>query len=80
MRTGERWTLATGVIRDYPRYHWRGAMLDVSRHFFSVDEVKRFIDLLAAYKLNVLQLHLSDDQGWRIEIAVVAAAHVGRAA
>ena len=68
-RRGGRWTLATGVIRDYPRYHWRGAMLDVARHFFSVDEVKRFIDLLAAYKMNVLQLHLSDDQGWRIEIA-----------
>lgn len=63
-----RWPIATGVIRDYPRYAWRGAMLDVARHFFSVEDVKRFIDLLAAYKMNVLQLHLSDDQGWRIEI------------
>ena len=65
----ERWTIATGAIRDYPRYHWRGAMLDVSRHFFGVEDVKRFIDLMAAWKLNVMQLHLSDDQGWRIEIA-----------
>ena len=64
-----RWRIAAGTIRDYPRYRWRGAMLDVSRHFFGADEVKRFIDLLAAYKMNVLQLHLSDDQGWRIEIA-----------
>jgi hexosaminidase len=65
---GGRGRVATGVIRDYPRYAWRGAMLDVARHFFSVDDVKRFIDELAAYKMNVLQLHLTDDQGWRIEI------------
>jgi hexosaminidase len=56
------------VIRDEPRYPWRGAMLDVSRHFLSVDEVKRFIDLMALHKLNRLHLHLTDDQGWRIEI------------
>ena len=62
------WLLATGIIRDFPEYSFRGSMLDVSRHFFSVDEVKRYIDLLAYYKLNVLHLHLSDDQGWRIEI------------
>jgi hexosaminidase len=55
-------------ITDQPRFAWRGAMLDVSRHFFSVDEVKRYIDLMALYKLNRLHLHLSDDQGWRIEI------------
>ena len=60
--------LATGTIQDHPRYAWRGSMLDVSRHFFSVEDVKRYIDLIAAYKLNVLHLHLSDDQGWRIEI------------
>ncbi len=57
-----------GHINDYPGYAYRGMMLDVSRHFFSVDDVKRVIDLIAAYKLNVLHLHLSDDQGWRIEI------------
>jgi hexosaminidase len=55
-------------VLDQPRFGWRGAMLDVSRHFFASDDVKRFIDLLALYKLNRLHLHLSDDQGWRIEI------------
>ena len=62
------WKLATGTIRDYPVYEYRGAMLDVARHFFAVDEVKNYIDQLAFYKMNVLHLHLSDDQGWRIEI------------
>jgi hexosaminidase len=61
-------TLPAGEIVDYPRFAWRGAMLDVARHFFSVEDVKRYIDLLAMYKLNVLHLHLADDQGWRIEI------------
>jgi hexosaminidase len=56
------------VIRDAPRYAWRGVMLDVARHFFGVDDVLRLIDLAALYKLNVLHLHLTDDQGWRIEI------------
>ena len=56
------------VIRDKPRFPWRGAMLDVSRHFLSVDDVKRYVDLLALHKLNRLHLHLADDQGWRIEI------------
>jgi len=55
-------------ITDSPRFTWRGAMLDVARHFFSVDDVKRYIDLLAHYKMNRLHLHLTDDQGWRIEI------------
>jgi hexosaminidase len=62
------WEIATGIIIDYPVYSYRGAMLDVSRHFFGVDDVKRFMDFLACYKMNVLHLHLSDDQGWRIEI------------
>jgi hexosaminidase len=62
------WAIATGTIRDYPRFAWRGAMLDVARHFFKLQDVKRFIDLLAYYKLNCLHLHLSDDQGWRIMI------------
>ena len=60
--------LPTGTIRDRPRFAWRGAMLDVSRHFFPVEEVKRLIDLIAAYKLNRLHLHLTDDQGWRLMI------------
>lgn len=61
-------SIPTGKIEDYPRYQWRGTMLDVARHFFSVDEVKRYIDLLALYKINILHLHLTDDQGWRIMI------------
>jgi hexosaminidase len=61
-------TLPAVHIRDTPRYPWRGAMLDVARHFFPVDEVKRYIDLLALHKMNRLHLHLADDQGWRIEI------------
>ena len=55
-------------IEDYPKFQWRGLHLDVSRHFFSVDEVKRFLDLMAYYKFNVFHWHLTDDQGWRIEI------------
>jgi hexosaminidase len=62
------WEIATGTITDYPEYAWRGSMLDVARHFFSVEDVKRYIDLLSYYKINILHLHLSDDQGWRIEI------------
>jgi len=55
-------------ISDRPRFGWRGMHLDSSRHFFSVAEVKRFLDLLAAFKFNVFHWHLTDDQGWRIEI------------
>lgn len=55
-------------IVDRPRFAWRGAMLDVARHFFDLEEIKRYIDLMALHKLNSLHLHLSDDQGWRIEI------------
>jgi hexosaminidase len=62
------WEVATGTIRDYPQFAWRGAMLDVARHFFGVEDVKRYIDLITSYKMNTLHLHLSDDQGWRLEI------------
>ena len=62
------WEVATGEITDKPSYGWRGSMLDVARHFFPMDNVKRYIDHLAMYKMNRLHLHLSDDQGWRIEI------------
>ena len=62
-------SVPTGRISDRPRFAWRGAMLDVARHFFGPPELKRYIDLLAFYKFNHLHLHLSDDQGWRIEIA-----------
>lgn len=56
------------VIADEPRFQWRGLSLDVSRHFFTVDEVKKYIDVMAHYKLNVFHWHLTDDEGWRIQI------------
>lgn len=62
------WKIPTGTINDRPEFAYRGAMLDVSRHFFAVEDVRRFIDLISYYKMNYLHLHLSDDQGWRIEI------------
>ncbi len=62
------WEIATGEIKDSPQFTHRGSMLDVSRHFFGVDDVKRYIDFLAFYKMNRFHLHLTDDQGWRIEI------------
>ena len=62
------WYIATGTILDYPEYAYRGVMLDVARHFFSPQQVKDYIDQIAYYKFNHLHLHLSDDQGWRIEI------------
>ncbi|MEO7215307.1 family 20 glycosylhydrolase [Mucilaginibacter sp.] len=60
--------LPCATIEDYPRFGYRGVMLDVCRHFFSVEMVKRYIDLMAGYKLNNFHWHLTDDQGWRIEI------------
>lgn len=60
--------LPLGTINDAPLFSWRGAMLDVARHFFTVEEVKQYVRILAAYKINVLHLHLTDDQGWRIAI------------
>ena len=63
-----RLRIPVGRIADAPRFAWRGSMLDVARHFLGPDDVKRYIDLMALYKLNRLHLHLSDDQGWRIEI------------
>jgi hexosaminidase len=62
------WSLPALSIQDRPRYAWRGAMLDVSRHFFGGEDIKRFIDLISHYKINRLHLHLTDDQGWRIAI------------
>ena len=62
------WIIPTGTIRDYPSYGYRGVMRDVARHFFGPEEIKRYTDQLALYKINVLHMHLSDDQGWRIEI------------
>jgi hexosaminidase len=68
VKTAEGTEFSTGKIRDYPTFGWRGSMLDVARHFFGVDDIKDYIDKIAYYKMNVLHLHLSDDQGWRIEI------------
>ena len=60
--------LSTGIINDFSSYEYRGSMMDVARHFFDLDDVKRYIDVLSLYKFNFLHLHLSDDHGWRIEI------------
>ncbi|MGK3202643.1 family 20 glycosylhydrolase [Amycolatopsis sp. MEPSY49] len=62
------WSVPGATIVDYPRFGYRGAMLDVARHFHPVSTVKRYIDELAQYKINSLHLHLADDQGWRIQI------------
>ena len=61
-------SLPQGIIKDYPRFNYRGMHLDVGRHLYSVDFLKKFIDLLSLYKFNVFHWHLTEDQGWRIEI------------
>ncbi|MDQ0761192.1 beta-N-acetylhexosaminidase [Streptomyces canus] len=67
--TSERaWEVPPVTISDAPRFRWRGLMLDVARHFTPKDGVLRYLDLMAAHKLNVFHFHLTDDQGWRIEI------------
>nr|BAI63642.1 hexosaminidase Hex2t [Paenibacillus sp. TS12] len=66
--SGVQWVIPNSNISDKPAYEYRGLMLDVARHFFTVDEVKRQIDLASQYKINKFHMHLSDDQGWRIEI------------
>lgn len=65
---GAGWTIPFVTIEDAPRFGWRGLMLDVSRHFFTVAQVKDYINQMAKYKFNLLHLHLTDDQGWRIQI------------
>jgi hexosaminidase len=62
------WNVPVVEITDYPRFGWRGMMFDVARHFFTKQEVKDFIDNMARYKFNLLHLHLTDDEGWRVEI------------
>jgi hexosaminidase len=62
------WQMDCVTIQDVPRFGWRGVMLDVARHFFPVAVVKRLIDQLAYYKFNILHIHLTDDQGWRLMI------------
>ena len=63
-----KWTVPGVTITDYPRFAWRGLMLDVSRNFFTKEEVMRYIDQLSGFKYNTLHLHLTDDNGWRLEI------------
>ncbi|MFF5107009.1 beta-N-acetylhexosaminidase [Streptomyces sp. NPDC000134] len=65
---GRTWTVPAGTVEDGPRFRWRGLMLDVARHFMPKDGVLRYLDLMAAHKLNVFHFHLTDDQGWRVEI------------
>ncbi|MFE3856584.1 beta-N-acetylhexosaminidase [Streptomyces griseorubiginosus] len=65
---GRRWQLPGTFVEDSPRFRWRGLMLDVARHFMPKDGVLRYLDLMAAHKLNVFHFHLTDDQGWRVEI------------
>jgi hexosaminidase len=62
------WIIPSVTITDYPRFEWRGLMFDVSRHFFGKEDVKLYIDQMVRYKLNLLHMHLTDDEGWRIEI------------
>lgn len=66
---GVSWRMPCGQITDVPRYRWRGAMLDVARHFQPVSFLRRFTDLLALHKMNTLHLHLTDDQGWRMPVS-----------
>ncbi|MGN6163975.1 MAG: beta-N-acetylhexosaminidase, partial [Flavisolibacter sp.] len=68
VRTNAPLQISAMQVKDYPRFKWRGMHLDVCRHFFSPDLVKEYIDLMAAYKMNTFHWHLTDDQGWRIEI------------
>ncbi|CAM5612923.1 hypothetical protein SALBM135S_00578 [Streptomyces alboniger] len=68
-RPGTPWRLPCVEITDVPRHAWRGFMLDVARHFQPVALLRRYVDLLALHKLNVLHLHLTDDQGWRMPVA-----------
>ena len=67
-KVSAEWTIPGVEIRDVPRFGWRGMHLDVGRHFFEVNDIKKFIDLLAIHKLNTFHWHLTEDQGWRVEI------------
>lgn len=66
--SGVKWQVPVVEITDYPRFGWRGLMFDVARHFFTVKDVEDFIDNMVQYKMNLLHMHLTDDEGWRIEI------------
>lgn len=68
VRKGDRWVVAGATITDAPRYRWRGTMLDVGRHLFTVEYILKHLDWMSRYKLNVFHWHLTEDQGWRIAI------------
>jgi hexosaminidase len=68
IKTDVTWTVPAVNIKDYPRFSWRGLMLDVSRNFFTIEEVKKYLDEMARFKFNTFHWHLTDDNGWRIEI------------
>lgn len=68
VQRNQEWTVPALSIIDQPRFGWRGYMKDVSRTFYSVDVIKKYLDMMALYKLNTFHFHLTDDQGWRIEI------------
>ncbi len=82
-RTGEGFSVPVFSLRDNPRFEWRGLMLDVSRHFFTMAEVKRMVDTMSLFKLNRLHLHLTDGPGWRLEIKkyplLTSMSEIGRA-
>ncbi|MFO7905020.1 MAG: beta-N-acetylhexosaminidase [Planctomycetota bacterium] len=67
-KSGVRWSVPSVRITDYPRFAWRGLLIDPARHFIPVEDVKRFIELMALHKFNRLQMHLTDNIGWRVEI------------
>ena len=72
------WQIPCVQIEDWPRFKWRGLMLDVSRHFFTKSEVEAVLDAMVLHKLNTFHWHLTDDQGWRIEIKKYPEAHSNR--
>jgi hexosaminidase len=68
VQTGINWTMPVVAIEDTPHFQWRGLMMDSGRHFFPVEDVKKFIDTMAVHKFNTFHWHLTEDQGWRLEI------------
>jgi hexosaminidase len=68
VKKGIAWTIPALKVEDRPRFHWRGVHLDVGRYFFPKEAVKKYLDYMAMYKMNTFHWHLTEDQGWRIEI------------
>ena len=70
-KTKDGWRYPCVEIRDWPAYRWRGVLLDEGRHFFGKETVRKLLDLMAMYKFNVFHWHLTEDQGWRLEIPAI---------